>query len=80
MMNDCYGCHKGYVIVLHTCGTTSSERFEQYQLQGGEDDDNLFSSTFEIFNKLPKIITKNIKLSILRITQNFFESSITNTN
>jgi hypothetical protein len=40
MMNDCYGCHKGYVIVLHTCGTTSSERFEQYQLQGGEDDDN----------------------------------------
>jgi hypothetical protein len=39
MMNDCYGCLKGYVIVLHTCGTTSAERFEQYQLQGGEDDE-----------------------------------------
>jgi hypothetical protein len=29
-MDDCYGCNNGYVILLHTCGTTARQRYNEY--------------------------------------------------
>jgi len=31
MSDTCYGCDKRYVVMLHTCGTTARQRYEEYQ-------------------------------------------------
>ena len=29
-MSECEGCDKGFVVLLHTCGTSARERFIDY--------------------------------------------------
>jgi hypothetical protein len=29
-MSECYGCERGFIAFLHTCGTTIRERFTEY--------------------------------------------------
>ena len=30
MMSECYGCNRGFIAILHTCGTSARERFIDY--------------------------------------------------
>ena len=30
VMKECYGCDKGFIAILHTCGTSARERFIDY--------------------------------------------------
>jgi hypothetical protein len=29
-MRECYGCDRGFIAILHTCGTTARERVIDY--------------------------------------------------
>jgi hypothetical protein len=29
-MKECYGCDRGFIAILHTCGTSARERFINY--------------------------------------------------
>jgi hypothetical protein len=30
MSKECYGCDRGFIAILHTCGTSARERFIDY--------------------------------------------------